>query len=43
VQERGTVWTPASQVVTRDVARGHEPEYEAWSRQLLAAVGQAPG
>lgn len=39
----GAAWTPATAVITREVVPGREPDYEEWSRRLLAAVARLPG
>jgi antibiotic biosynthesis monooxygenase (ABM) superfamily enzyme len=36
-------WTPATAVITRDVSPGREPDYQQWSRRLVAAVARFPG
>jgi antibiotic biosynthesis monooxygenase (ABM) superfamily enzyme len=37
------VWTPATAVITREVSPGREPDYQQWSRGLVAAVARFPG
>jgi uncharacterized protein len=36
-------WTPATAVITREVSPGREPDYQQWSRGLVAAVARFPG
>jgi uncharacterized protein len=36
-------WTPATAVITREVSPGREPDYQQWSRRLVAAVARFPG
>jgi hypothetical protein len=36
-------WTPATAVITHAVVPGREPDYQQWSRRLLAAVVRLPG
>jgi antibiotic biosynthesis monooxygenase (ABM) superfamily enzyme len=39
----GAAWTPATAVITREVATGHQADYQEWSGRLLAAAARVPG
>jgi uncharacterized protein len=39
----GGGWTPATAVITREVVAGRDPDYQEWSKRLLAAVARMPG
>jgi antibiotic biosynthesis monooxygenase (ABM) superfamily enzyme len=39
----GAQWTPTTAVITREILPGREPDYQQWSRRLLAALADLPG
>ena len=39
----GTAWTPATAVITREIASGREADYQEWSRRLVEAAARLPG